>query len=288
MIFIDCEQGTPEWHAARAGVITASTFSDALATVGGLTEQQQIYVSALQSGCSESAALEKAKYKNRPTSETVAKALRGEVIGSPSDGSEQIAIDTAIERISGEPYGDTFQTYAMKRGSEQEAFARMRYESERSELVEECGIVLTDDRLFGYSTDGFVGKDGMIEVKTPINSLKIVRMIQTGDVSEYIHQIQGGLWITGRLWCDFIMYVPPLKGNGNDLYVKRIFRDENFIEEMETGLLKFNKRVDEYMKTLSTPFSGAGVVSTAPTPVAPSAVAAKDFPVPQSAASIFA
>ncbi|KVN83477.1 lambda exonuclease family protein [Burkholderia ubonensis] len=36
MIVIDCEQGTPEWHASRAGVITASMFSTARKyTAGG-------------------------------------------------------------------------------------------------------------------------------------------------------------------------------------------------------------------------------------------------------------
>ncbi len=35
MQIIDCVQGTPEWHAARCGIITASRFSDALAGGGG-------------------------------------------------------------------------------------------------------------------------------------------------------------------------------------------------------------------------------------------------------------
>ena len=247
MIFIDCEQGTPEWHQARAGVITASTYSDALSVL------------KRKSGDKE--------------------------VGDPTDASDTLAIETAFERISGEPYGDTFQTYAMKRGSEQEAFARMRYESEYSELVQECGIVLTDDRLFGYSTDGFVGKDGMIEVKTPANSLKIVKMIQSGNVDEYIHQIQGGLWITGRLWCDFIMYVPPLKSKGNDLYVKRIFRDDDFINDLETGLLKFNDRVESYVNLLSTPYATAPSVAAA---IAPAAKPAQAAIALSAAASVFA
>lgn len=215
MIFVECEQGTPEWHQARAGVITASTFSDAL--------------SVLQ------------------------KKSGDKVAGDPTDKSDGLAYDTAFERISGAPYGDTFQTYAMKRGTEMEAFARMRYESLYNVMVDETGIILTDDRLFGYSTDGFVGQKGMIEVKTPQNSNKILQMIRTGDVSEYIHQIQGGMWISGREWCDFIMYIPPLKGVNNDLYVKRIFRDDNFIDDMVMGLLKFNKRVEDAVKLLSAP-----------------------------------
>lgn len=215
MIFVECEQGTPEWHQARAGVITASTFSDAL--------------SVLQNKSGD------------------------KVAGDPTDKSDGLAYDTAFERISGAPYGDTFQTYAMKRGTEMESFARMRYESLYNVMVDETGIILTDDRLFGYSTDGFVGDKGMLEIKTPQNSNKILQMIRTGDVSEYIHQIQGGMWISGREWCDFIMYIPPLKGVNNDLYVKRIFRDDNFIDDMVMGLLKFNKRVEDAVKLLSAP-----------------------------------
>ena len=30
MIFINCEQGSEEWHRARCGVITASKFRDAV------------------------------------------------------------------------------------------------------------------------------------------------------------------------------------------------------------------------------------------------------------------
>ena len=33
MIFVNCTQGTLEWFAARAGVITVSKFSDAVSTL---------------------------------------------------------------------------------------------------------------------------------------------------------------------------------------------------------------------------------------------------------------
>lgn len=33
MILLDCEQGSPEWHAARCGIATASGFADVLATI---------------------------------------------------------------------------------------------------------------------------------------------------------------------------------------------------------------------------------------------------------------
>lgn len=45
MIFINCEQGTPEWFASRAGVITASKFADAVSALknGSPTQASKDY-----------------------------------------------------------------------------------------------------------------------------------------------------------------------------------------------------------------------------------------------------
>lgn len=257
MLFVSCTQGSPEWFAARAGVTTASTFADALSIVGGLDERQAKYVEVMLAGGTKEQALEKSGYKAPPTADVVARALKGLPVGEPSAASLRIAMETAMELISGEPYGDTFQTYAMKRGQEQELFSRMRYEARYNVIVDEAGLVTTDDRWFGYSTDGFVGDDGCIEIKVPLDLSKVINIIKTGDLSEYIHQIQGGLWITGRKWCDFVMGIPGLASlnNGNELYVKRVHRDDNFIEEMEKGLLSHRMRVIEFEKLLRTPFT---------------------------------
>lgn len=203
MIFINCQQGTQEWLDSRAGVITASRFSDAVSVL------------------SRASAARKA--------------------GDPTAAADKYACDLAIERLSRKPYGEPVKAWVLDRGHEMERLARIDYEANTGELVYESGIVLTDDRLFGYSTDGFVGDDGLIEVKTPIDSLKIEAMLLTGDASEYEHQMQGGMWITGRKWCDLIMPIPDLGFH----FKKRIVRDENFIDEMVDGLMKFSKRVTE-------------------------------------------
>lgn len=257
MLFVSCTQGSPEWFAARAGVTTASTFADALSMVGGLDEKQAKYVEVMLSGGTQAMALEQSGYKAPPKAESVARALQGLPVGEPSSASLRLAMETAMELISGEPYGDTFQTYAMRRGQEQELFSRMRYEARCGVIVDEAGLVTTDDRWFGYSTDGFVEQDGCIEIKVPMDLSKVVNIIKTGDLSEYIHQIQGGLWITGRKWCDFVMGIPGLASlnNGNELYVKRVHRDEALIESMEQGLLAHRMRVIGFEKLLRTPFT---------------------------------
>lgn len=246
MILVECRQGTPEWLAARSGAATASRFADAVSTVGGLTEQQRIYVAAqLQAGMSEKEVMLLAGYKAKPKADVIERALRGEPTEEPSDKARRYAADIAIERISQAPYGEPPKTWLLERGHELEDLARIAYEARTGFLVEETGVALTDDRKFGYSTDG-MPEDGLIEIKCPIDSIKIAKIWQTGDVSEYMHQMQGGMWITGRKWCDFIMYVPDLAPVGKDLYVKRIERDDNFIDAMVERLLAFDALVGEY------------------------------------------
>lgn len=217
MKFIAAPQGTPEWLQARAGAITASCFADA--------------VSVLSRNSGEKKA------------------------GDPTAASDKYAGDVAIERISGKPYGEPPRAWVLERGHIMEAAARVVYETRFGLIAQESGIVKTDDDWFGYSTDGLVDDDGLIEIKCPVDSNKIMAMFNTGDTSEYDHQIQGGMWITGRQWCDFLMYVPDLETVGNDLYVKRIYRDEQFIEKLETDLMKFLARVQMTEAMLRRPIA---------------------------------
>lgn len=246
MKFIECPQGTPEWFAARCGKITASAFADAISTVGGLSEQQAMYVAAVRKGIPDKDAATYAGYKAIPSSDIVRRALAGEDTAQPSDTAKRYAADLAIERISGQPHGEPPKAWVLERGHEMETAARRIYEGRTGAFVTEAGICLTDDEVFGYSTDGLVDDDGLIEIKAPIDSTKILEMWKTGDTSEYDHQMQGGMWITGRKWCDFIMYVPDLAPVGKDLFVKRVFRDEAFIDDMAARLAKFDGMVREY------------------------------------------
>lgn len=244
MKFIECLQGSDEWHQARAGLVTASMFSEVVNEIGGLDEKQQAYVDAVKSGMSLKDAAAAAGYKSAPTSSLVAKALKGEKTTDYSDSAKRYASDLAIERISGKMYGIPPKAWILNRGHEMEAHARRIYEGKSGAFVTEAGICV-DENKFGYSTDGLVDDDGLIEIKCPIDSIKIETMMRTGDVSEYIHQMQGGMWLTGRKWCDFIMYVPDLESVGNDLYVKRIMRDDAFIDSMVEKLFEFSKLIEK-------------------------------------------
>lgn len=250
MKFLECLQGSAEWLQARSGLITASCFADAISTVGGLNEQQQKYVDLVKTGLAEKDAAVSAGYKGAPTADIIKRALRGEVTAEPSDTAKRYAADLAFERINGGPFQEPPKAWVLDRGHEMEALARMHYEARTQAFVTESGLCIDDDGVFAYSSDGLVDDDGLIEIKAPIDSIKIMDMWRTGDVSEYICQIQGGLWITGRKYCDFIMYAPMLASVGKDLYVKRIQRDEEFIDKMASQLSEFEKLVNSNLEIL--------------------------------------
>lgn len=170
--------------------------------------------------------------------------------GKPSQKLTDYAYDLAIERISGERSDDVFITKAMQAGTEREPYARMEYEMATGNVATESGIVLSDDGRFGYSADGMVGEDGLIEIKCPSSSRKIVEMWASGDVSDYIAQMQGGMWLTGRQWCDFIMYCPQLESVGKSMFLKRIERDDEYIGQLEKDLKAFAAIVDSFEEKL--------------------------------------
>jgi len=246
MRFVEARQGTAEWFQARVGKITASCFADAISRVGALDERQAKYVTLVRGGMTPADAVKAAGYKAAPTAESMVRALLGEDPSDHSDTAKRYAADLAIERISNQPHGEPPKAWVLERGHEMEARARMLYEARTGAFITESGICISDDNLFGYSSDGLADDDGLIEIKAPIDSIKIMDMWRTGDTSEYDHQIQGGLWLTGRKWLDFIMFVPDLAACGKDLYVKRIYRDEAFIDKMVAQLADFDRLVETY------------------------------------------
>jgi hypothetical protein len=212
MFKVNCAQGTKEWLEARCAAITASRFSEAIAVL------------------------------------TRKSGSKGP--GDPTEASDKYAYEVAFERISLIPYAAPIKAWVLDRGHELEGVARLKYEESTGNVVYESGVMLTDDRKFGYSTDGESGEDGLIEIKCPIDTVKIMDMLTTQDTSEYDHQMLGGLWISGRKWCDFIQYVPALENVGKDLFIKRVYRDEVFIDDMVAKLLTFEARVTYYERML--------------------------------------
>lgn len=247
MIVVECAQGSPEWHRARAGAITASMFAEVRKRVNGLNEQQAAYVNAILAGSDEAEARKVAEYKMPPRAEVVKRALAGEKVGDFSDAAKDYAFRLAIERISGEPLDEGgFSTYAMARGNEMEPEARDAHSFERGIVVEHAGFVVTEDGKFGVSADGLIPDDGGSEYKCLIDPARIRDIILERDISEFTDQVQGGLWLTGRRWWHFCLYCPALASVGRELTIFEVQRDDEYIAALEADLLEFDGLVCGY------------------------------------------
>lgn len=211
MIIHNHEQGSPEWLQSRAGVITASRFKDARDRL---------------------------------------KPGKGETIGKPSAKCTSYAAQVAVERIAGRPIDKVFENWQMREGTEQEPYARMAYEAATGYLVEETGFLTTDDSLFGYSPDGLIDDDGLVEIKTILSGDVTVKVCGQRDYSGYIDQCLGGLWLTGRKWIDLVIWCPALEPIGKHLTIHHIERDDDVINALEAELLDFAALVAEYERLL--------------------------------------
>jgi hypothetical protein len=250
MIIYNAPQGTPEWHAARAGVITASMFSTVRKLVGCLTEQQQIYVNALKMDMGEKQAMVAAGYKSKPRSDSIDRALAGEEIGDYSDATKDYAFRLAIERISGMTLDEGFETWSMKRGHELEPEARRLHEARYGVVVQQVGFVTSDDGLFGASADGFIDHDGGSEYKCFVDPGKLRTILLDGDITTVVDQCQGGMWLTGRKYWHAGLYCPALAAVGKDLTMYCIERDEAYIAALEQDMVKFSRLVSDYEQRL--------------------------------------
>lgn len=194
---IDCEQGSPEWAAARRGLPTASRFSDVMAQGEGKM---------------------RAKYLRQ---------LAGEIITEVSM--------------------ETYSNEKMERGKEEEAGLRDRYCFESNIDVKRIGFVKMNPELcaVGCSPDGWVGDDGMVEIKLAEPHILIEILEKQKAPTGHMAQVQGNLWISGRKWCDLVIGWPKLP-----LFIARIRRDEPYMGGLRIALNSFNADLQALVKRL--------------------------------------
>ena len=175
-IHTDIEQGTPEWDAARRGILTASV-------IGQFITPKTVKVAA-------------------------------------NDKTRAKAYELLAERITGISE-DRYVSRDMEEGHFIEPIARDLY-SQHYAPATEVGFMVRDDWGFriGYSPDGVVGDDGLIEIKKRLPKLHLETILTDQMPPEHMAQVQTGLLVSGRQWLDFISYC-----GGMPLYVKRIHPD---------------------------------------------------------------
>lgn len=154
----------------------------------------------------------------------------------------------AAERLTG-THEETYRNAIMDTGSETEGEARACYEVIYHQAVEQVGFVELNDWI-GASPDGLIGEDGIAEIKCPLGSTHIDYIIKNKMPATYVAQVQGGLWVTGRQWCDFISYVPRF--TSRPLWSVRIQRDEEYIRNLEAAVNVFVAELKELIAKIDS------------------------------------
>lgn len=159
-----------------------------------------------------------------------------------NDKTRAHAFELAFQRITQfvEPQ---YVSDAMLRGQEDEIYAREAYREHYAEVAE-TGFI-TNDRwgfTIGYSPDGLVGEDGLIECKSRCGKYHVQTIAQDAVPDEYVLQLQTALLVSERPWIDFISYC-----GGLPVFVKRVEPDPELQEAIIAAATAFEDRVQSVM-----------------------------------------
>ena len=147
------------------------------------------------------------------------------------------------EVLTGEP-SEGFSNKHTERGHEHEPWAADAYELRELVQIDRVGLILNHG--IGYSPDGLVELDGLVEIKSKMPHILLEAIFSDKMPSEHVKQCQGGLWVSERDWVDFVAFWPKMP-----LFVKRVYRDEKLIETMRQEVARFYDEMNELINKLS-------------------------------------
>jgi putative phage-type endonuclease len=205
-ILDDLVQGSPEWFAARRGILTASV---------------------------------------------VGKLLTPTLKVADNYTSRGLTATLVAERITGVTE-DNYTNNDMFRGVMCEPIARDIY-SGLYHQAEETGFMRLDGDgwSLGYSPDGVVGMDGLLEVKSPRAKTHVQTILADKVPAHYMAQLMAGLLVSGREWIDFCSY-----HGGLPLYVKRVYPDPDWFKAITDACIFFEKNAAQRVAAYEQASSG--------------------------------
>jgi putative phage-type endonuclease len=164
-----------------------------------------------------------------------------------SESLKKYALQLATELMLETPE-PSFKNDVMARGNELESLARETYQEQTFNVVEQITMFKSKCGNFGYSPDGLVDDDGLVEIKCPIATTHFKYLLDNKMPTDYWQQVQGGLWVSQRKWIDFVSFNSYFKDK--KLFVIRVERDEEYIAKLAELANKVILIRDEYLNKL--------------------------------------
>jgi putative phage-type endonuclease len=158
-----------------------------------------------------------------------------------------------VERITNTTV-ETYKSAEMQWGIDTEPEARSAYEFYTDTDVEQVGFIRHPEITWtGASPDGYVGKDGLLEIKCPNSATHIDTILDSIIPDKYVKQMQWQMRCTDRAWADFASYDPRMPANMR-LYVQRVQRDEHMIKSLEADVRVFLAELETKLSALIAKF----------------------------------
>lgn len=259
------EQGSQEWLQARCGMLTASEVKLILGVAGGGVMVQYQASSSVPDKITpkRQAALDAIGDRKGSVSDLC-------FLANVSDGVIRALIkDGALERIEVEqprrffaPNDDRERAHMwellaqrvnqyvephfigddMLRGHEDEVRARLLYSEKYAPVTTDVAFMTNNVFGFciGYSPDGIVGDDGLIECKSRRQKFQMQTIVEGGVPAEYMLQLQTALLVSERAWIDFVSY-----SGGMPMYVHRVEPDAEMQEAIVAAATSFEAKLNE-------------------------------------------
>lgn len=139
----------------------------------------------------------------------------------------------------------------MLRGQVDEIEARLLY-AKHYAPVEEVGFITNDEWGFtiGYSPDGLVGDAGLIECKSRRQKFQAETIIAGEMPDDFAIQVQTGLLVSGRQWCDFVSYCGGMPMATIRVHADDVIQDA-IIEAATDFELRMSKMLERYQTALT-------------------------------------
>jgi len=153
--------------------------------------------------------------------------------------------ELVTQRITNDIEEGGYINDAMQHGIDTEAQARMAYEVNTGNFVDQTGFIRHPTiKWVGASPDGLIETDGNLEIKCPHTKTHLQTLKAQKAPIKYYPQMQMQMWVAEREWTDFVSFDPRLPDE-LQFFCIRVPRDEEYIRNMELEVMQFLSEIEQ-------------------------------------------
>lgn len=243
------EQGTPEWHASRLGVITASRASDLIAEGKLAPFPDNIEITKIGR---ENIVFFNGEEFTGTKADCIA-WVRGQLPRIPAAARNNYLLELIAEVATGQAK-EQGQFKQAEWGHEYENHARQIFSFHMGLPCQEVTFIYGDESMrYGCSPDGIADEHSGTEIKCPFTTQVYLDFLLNGEIKpEYIDQVQFSMFVTGLPYWHFCNYDPRMKVSS--FHAVTIERDEAKMRQFEDAVGEMTYAMDNALARLGLRF----------------------------------